>query len=74
MRIESSEDRIEGFCDVDGFRGEMSVIVFTCRLGRWTTGSSMCLPSQATAALQVLECYDAAANALLAALEENNDE
>jgi len=56
MRVEVSENKIEGFCHVKGFKGEVSVISFLENMGRWHTGSSMCLPSDTEAAMQVLEC------------------
>ena len=60
MRIEVEDKRIEGFCNVKGFIGEMSVIVFIKNFDRWTTGCSMCLPSDIEAARQVQECVAAA--------------
>lgn len=64
MRIVVDENKIEGFQNVTGYKGEMSVITFLKNRGRWTVGSSMCLPSDMIAALQIQECVAAAFTAL----------
>lgn len=64
MRIVVKDRRIEGFCEVKGFRGEMSVILFMKNLDEWTVGCSMCLPSDIVAARQVQECVAEAFNEL----------
>jgi hypothetical protein len=69
MRIEVTDGKIEGFCNVDGFIGEMSVITFLQNRDRWTTGSSMCLPSDINAAMQVADCVNAAIEELKWAVE-----
>ena len=54
------EGRIEGWCDIPGWRGEQSVIVFSTIHGKWHVASSMCLPSDIEAAKIVQECVAAA--------------
>lgn len=63
MRIEVSDDRIEGFCSRAGME-ETSVIAFNRRNGIWSCGSSMCLPSSIGSALVVNCCVQAAFEAL----------
>jgi hypothetical protein len=63
-RIEVTENRIEGWCDLPGWRYEQSVITFSTIHGVWHTGSSMCLPSDIGLARKVQECVAAAFEAL----------
>ena len=58
--VDESILRIEGVCDVNGFRGKVDVIAFSIMKGTWTTASSMCLPSDIVAAIQIQECVAAA--------------
>lgn len=60
MRIDVQKNRIEGWCNVPGWRGEQSVISFSAMHGKWSTASSMCLPSDIRAAKAVQECVAAA--------------
>lgn len=60
MRIEISKNRIEGFCNIPGWSGEQSVIVFSTIHGKWHTASSMCLPSDINSAVEVHKCVSAA--------------
>ena len=60
MRIDVKPNRIEGWCNIPGWRGEQSVIVFSTIQGKWHTASSMCLPSNIEAARIVQECVAAA--------------
>lgn len=64
MRIEVTpnqrEGRIEGWCNIPGWRNEQSVITFATIHGKWHVASSMCLPSDIEAAKIVQECVAAA--------------
>ena len=60
MRVVVDDHRIEGFTEVEGFRRELSVISFMKNMGVWTTGSSMCMPSDLKAARQIHACVQAA--------------
>ena len=52
--------RIEGFCDIPGWVGEMSVITFSKVNGKWSLASSIALPSNIVRALAIKQCFDAA--------------
>jgi len=69
MRIEVRENRVEGFCNIPGWRGEQSVIAFNTIHGKWHCASSMCLPSDIKSARAVQECVSMAFS-VLADLEE----
>jgi len=56
MRVEVSDDRIEGFCQIPRWVGEQSVISFIKNNGKWTVGCSMALPSDIGQADVVMEC------------------
>ena len=56
MRIVVEKNRIEGFCEIKGWRGEQSVIAFSTIMGEWHTASSMCLPSDIDSAIMVSDC------------------
>lgn len=56
MRIDVSQNRIEGWCNIPGWHGEQCVIVFSTIRGRWHVASSMCFPSDIKAAMIVHEC------------------
>ena len=60
MKIDVTPNRIEGWCNMPGWRGRHSVIVFSTIHGEWHTASSMCLPSDIEAAKIVHECIEAA--------------
>ena len=67
MRIEKSEGRIEGFCQIPGWRNESSVISFMRNNDKWHVSSSTCLPTNIAQAKTVLECYQMAFNAMMEA-------
>lgn len=57
MRVEVKNNRIEGFCNIPGWIGEQSVIVFSTIQGKWHTASSMCIPAKLDQAEVVMNCY-----------------
>ncbi len=64
MRIESSSNRIEVFCDLFEDGGETSVVTLMENCGKWTVGSSTCMPSNINRARIVNSCAQAAFEAL----------
>jgi len=60
MRIDVKPNRIDGWCNIPGWRGEQSVIVFLTIQGKWHIASCMGLPSDIEAARVVHECVEAA--------------
>lgn len=57
MRIEVTENRIEGWCDLPGWEKEQSVIAVLKNIEGWAIGSSMCLPADIETATEVVACY-----------------
>lgn len=55
---ERNPDRIEGFCEIPGWRGEQSVISLLRRGDEWTVGSSMALLSDLNQSKEVMACYN----------------
>lgn len=64
MRIqvtpERDPNRIEGFCEIPGWRNEQSVISLIRNRDRWIVGSSMAFPSDIEKARVIMECYNKA--------------
>ena len=60
MKIEATENRIEGLCDAFGDGRLQSVITLTKRHGKWTVASSMALPVDIVRAVKILDCYQEA--------------
>jgi len=57
MKSTVTTDRIEVRAQLNGWRGE-DIIVILHKLGnKWSTGSSMCLPSDESNARIVVEAY-----------------
>lgn len=64
MKVIESDDRIEGFCHIDGWEGMQSVIAFMKNGDKWVQAGSMCLPSSLEQARNVHDCQSAAFRAL----------
>lgn len=72
MRIEVNKTRVEGWCNIPGWRGEQSVVAFTLLNGEWHTACSMCLPSDVHSAKIVNDCVTAAFAALQSVIDSQN--
>ncbi len=74
-RVEIAEDgtKIEGFCKLNGWSGETSVIVLSHYLDKWHTASSMCLLSNIDSARIITKCYSEVFKTLSRMCEKNNE-
>lgn len=60
MRIEVSYNKtqVSGYCSHPSWKGEDLVIGFNKIYGKWSTGTSRCLPSDLESAKIILECMN----------------
>lgn len=62
MRIEVNHNKtqVTGYCTHPSWRGEDCVIGFNKMFGKWSVGTSRCLPSDLESAKIILECFNKA--------------
>jgi hypothetical protein len=62
MRIEvnNNETKVDGYCAHPSWSNGDHVIGFNKRFGKWSVGTSRCLPSDLESAKIILECFNKA--------------